>query len=443
MVTDGPGDLQAAAGPPAPAPPAPAPAVDRTAAAEPAGADGALVSTTSRTGSVDDARLARVALGQFVEPGNHAMWSRVARLGPVRVLEGLLAQGWDDLLGPAAGSRLEDGDPWQRAERALARARQLGARVVTPEDDEWPTQLERLIEICKPQATDPLDKNAAPPLCLWVRGPWRLDEALERSVSVVGARAATGYGAHAARQIGYGLAERDWAVISGGAYGIDAYAHRGALAAGGTTVVVLACGIDRAYPTSHANLFERVAEDGLLISEWPPGAEPFRHRFLIRNRVIAAASKGTVVVEASARSGSLQTLRRAGQLHRHQMAVPGPITSAMSVGCHEQLREPGVQLVTGADHIVDLVGRIGEDAAPVVWGPEDPRDRLDHTERRLLDALLIRKPLSSEAVGVRAGVDARVAMRILPSLVHRGFARRREHGFVVVRPPRAGPGAAA
>jgi DNA processing protein len=391
------------------------------------------VVTAGPDGGADEARLARVALGWLVEPGNRALWTRVAEHGPVRVLDGLLEHGRDSLLKQAAGARLGSDDPRDLAGRALARTRRLGARVVTPEDDEWPDQLEQLIEICDERAADPIDRDAAPPLCLWVRGPWRLDEALDRSVAVVGSRAATGYGAHLSREIGYGLAERDWTVVSGGAFGIDAYAHRGALAAGGTTVVVLACGLDRPYPAAHANLFERVAEDGLLVSEWPPGAEPFRHRFLIRNRVIAAATRGTVVVEASARSGSLQTLRRAGELGRYRMAVPGPVTSAMSVGCHEQLRGPEVHLVTGVPHIVDLLGRIGADLAPAARGPEHPRDRLAPTEQRLLEALLIRKPLPCEEVAARAGVDVRDAMRILPSLVHRGFARRRDHGFVLAR----------
>jgi DNA processing protein len=391
--------------------------------------------------ATDDVRFARVALGWLVEPGNAALWSSVAEHGPVRVLEGLLSEGGEELVRAEAGARLDSADPRERAEQALATTRRLGARVVIPEDDEWPRQLEDLVMACDPAGDDSIDRNAAPPLCLWARGPWRLDEALDRSVAVVGSRAATGYGAQAARQIGYGLAERDWSVVSGGAFGIDAYAHRGALAAGGITVVVLACGVDRAYPASHTNLFDRVAEDGLLLSEWPPGADPFRHRFLIRNRVIAAATRGTVVVEASARSGALQTLRRAGQMSRHQMAVPGPITSAMSVGCHEQLRDPQVRLVTGVPHILDLAGRLGADLAPSARGEERSRDRLEPTERRLLEALLVRKPLSSQAVAARAGVDVRVAMRALPSLAFRGFAQRRGEGFVLAR-GRAG-GAAA
>lgn len=396
---------------------------------------------------IEEIRLARVALGWLVEPGSRALWRRVAEYGPVRVLAGLLAGGREALMRQAAGAQSGGEDPRRLAEAALARARRLDARVVIPEDDEWPTQVEMLAKAGAPQATDPIDRDAAPPLCLWVRGPWRLDEALDRSVAVVGARAATAYGAQVAREIGYGLASRDWTVVSGGAYGIDGYAHRGALAGGGITVAVLACGVDLAYPASHASLFDRIAEDGLLVTEWPPGAEPFRHRFLIRNRVIAAVTRGTVVVEAGPRSGSLQTLRRAGELNRCRMVVPGPVTSAMSVGCHEQLRgQTPTTLVTGVPQIVEAVGAIGADLAPVPRGAEHPRDGLAPTERRLLEALLKRKPLSSEAVAARARVPAQEAMRLLPSLVVRGFARRREHGFVLSprepQPPRVPTSAA-
>src|SRR5690606_7951399 len=150
------------------------------------------------------------------------------------------------------------------AEGTRAEAGRLGARAVIPEDGEWPHRLDQLVTICDPTGRDPIERVAAPPLCLWVRGPWRLDEALARSVAVVGARAATAYGEHVARQFGYELAEREWTVVSGGAYGVDAHAHRGALAAGGLTVVVLASGVDRPYPVGHTGLFDRIAEVGLL-----------------------------------------------------------------------------------------------------------------------------------------------------------------------------------
>jgi len=375
-------------------------------------------------------RLARVALSTLVEPGNRALWVRVAQHGPVRVLDGLLTGQAGEVLRQAAGARLDRSDPREVAGQLLARARRMGARVVIPEDDEWPSQLDQLITIGR-DGGDPLERDTAPRLCLWVRGPLRLDQALARSVAVVGARAATGYGAHVAREIGYGLAERDWTVVSGGAFGIDAYAHRGSLAGGGTTVVILASGVDRPYPAGNTGLFERVAEDGLLVSEWAPGADPFRTRFLVRNRVIAAAAAGTVVVEAAARSGALQTLRRAGQLGRARMAVPGPVTSAMSVGCHEQLRDPGVRLVTGVPHILEEVGTLGADLAVVPRGPERSRDRLDPVERSLVDALARRQPLLPEEVAARAGVSVRDAWRCLPSLVHRGFAIRRGHGYLL------------
>ncbi|HLV59380.1 MAG TPA: DNA-processing protein DprA [Natronosporangium sp.] len=408
----------------------------------------------------EEARLARVALGWLAEPGDLRLWMRVHEHGPVRVLQELADGERERIVRRAADGPLGDGiagdcggvrggppgdrgagpddppslaDLRRLAERTLAAAGRLGARAVIPEDEEWPHRLDQLVTICDPTGRDPIERDAAPPLCLWVRGPWRLDEALDSSVAVVGARAATSYGIHVAREIGYGLAEREWTVVSGGAFGVDAYAHRGALAAGGVTVAVLACGIDRAYPASHAGLFDQIAEEGLLVSEWPPGAEPFRHRFLIRNRVIAAMACGTVVVEASARSGSLATLRRAGQLGRHRMAVPGPVTSAMSVGCHEQLRDPEVHLVTGVPHILDLVGRIGTDLAVPARGPRHPRDELGPVEQRLLEALLVRKPLPTETVAARAGVGIRDAMRLLPDLADRGLARRRGDGYVLVR----------
>src|SRR5262249_3667012 len=164
---------------------------------------------------------------------------------------------------------------------------------------------------------------------------WSLAEACERAVAIVGSRASTSYGDHIATDLAYSLAEQGWTIVSGGAYGIDTAAHRGALAAHGCTIAVLACGIDRPYPTPNASLFDRIGENGLLFSEWPPGPDPHRHRFLIRNRVIAAAGRGTVMVEAGRRSGARFTLARAHRLNRVCVAVPGPVTSAMSVGCHD------------------------------------------------------------------------------------------------------------
>jgi DNA processing protein len=258
-------------------------------------------------------------------------------------------------------------------------------------------------------------------------------DALHRAVAVVGARASTSYGNHVAQELGYGLASRGWAVVSGGAYGIDAAAHRGALAAGGVTVAVLACGVDRAYPAEHASLFERIVDDGLLISEWPPGADPHRHRFLIRNRVIAALSRGTVVVEANARSGARQTLGRAALLGRAVMAVPGPVTSAMSVGCHQLLRYSGARPVMSYEEVLEEVGRIGDDLAPVPRGPEDPRDDLGPELARVLDGVPLRGVADAGQIAAAAGVPLRDVLRALPALESAGHVVARNGGYAARR----------
>jgi DNA processing protein len=233
--------------------------------------------------TVDETRLARAALTWLVEPGSRDLHALVTVDGPIRAMRRLVT---GDLppgaLRGAAEARLRTADPWRVASAALAKAQRLGARLVIPEDDEWPARLDDLSRIARTDAEHRADRDILPPLCLWVRGPWPLAEALDRSVAVVGARAATSYGLHVAADFGYGLAERGWTVVSGGAYGIDAAAHRGALTAGGITVAVLACGVDRPYPASNTGLFDRIAERGLLVSEWPPGSAPFRHRFLQR-----------------------------------------------------------------------------------------------------------------------------------------------------------------
>lgn len=218
----------------------------------------------------------------------------------------------------------------------------MGGRFVCPGDREWPSQLD--------------DLGDARPIGLWVRGRSDLRLWALRSVALVGARACTPYGAHMAATLAAGLAERGWVVVSGGAFGVDGAAHRGALAAGGATMAVLACGVDVAYPRGHAGLIGRIVEQGMVLGELPPSDHPTRSRFILRNRVIAALTRGTVVVEAEYRSGSLVTARNAQRLGRFTMGVPGPATSGLSAGVHELLRGEGV-LVTDAAEITELVGR--------------------------------------------------------------------------------------
>ncbi|MGW3853756.1 DNA-processing protein DprA, partial [Micromonospora arida] len=364
----------------------------------------------------EERRLARIALTWLAEPGTRAVYHLVERHGPVATLDLLLDGGSPDgWLHTTVAARSAAGDARAVAAEALDRADRLGARLVTPDDEEWPAQVASLAALRLPDVSRRVDGETAPPLCFWVRGSWPLGEALDRSVAVVGARAATGYGQHVATELGYGLAERDWTVVSGGAFGIDAAAHRGALTAGGLTVAVLACGLDRPYPMGNAALFDRIAETGLLVSEWPPGAEPLRPRFLIRNRVIAAGTRGTVLVEASARSGATQTARRAIHSNRVAMVVPGPVTSAMSVGAHEFLREypDKARLVTGVAHVLEEVGRIGADLAPLARGPQRATDALDDEARSLLEALPRRGAMGVDRLSARAGVDLRTALRKL------------------------------
>ncbi|SCL51591.1 DNA processing protein [Micromonospora citrea] len=389
--------------------------------------------------------LARVALTWLAEPGTRSVHRLVDRLGPVGTLDLLLDGGApDDTLRATVAARTAAGDPRAVAAEALARADRLGARVVVPGDDEWPTRVEQLRELRLPEAHRRVDTETAPPLCFWVRGSWPLAEAFDRSVAVVGARAASGYGTHVATELGYGLADRDWTVVSGGAFGIDAAAHRGALNAGGVTVAVLACGVDRPYPMGNAALFDRIADTGLLVSEWMPGADPLRPRFLIRNRVIAAGTLGTVLVEAAARSGATQTTHRALALRRPAMVVPGPVTSAMSVGAHELLREhPKSRLVTGVAQVLEEVGRIGE-LAPVPRGPQRPADQLDDDARSIVEVLPRRGAVGVEVLAARAGVAVRTVLRKLSMLEELALVVRREDGYALAPPPadagRAGQG---
>jgi len=393
--------------------------------------------------SVEPVRLARAALTRLAEPARAGLWQLVADFGPVAAVERLRAA---DPTAEGAGGLPADVRSFVLARRGedragedLAAAAAVGARLVIPEDPEWPGELlDPLRHLHRP------DDPAMPPLALWVRGPLRLDEACRRAVAVVGARAATSYGGFVAGEFGYGLAERGWTVVSGGAYGIDAAAHRGALAGDGPTVAVLACGVDRPYPAGNAALFDRIAATGLLVSEWPPGSTPQRLRFLVRNRVIAALAAGTVVVEAAARSGARQTARKAEELSRAVLAVPGPVTSAMSVGCHQLLRHCGARLVTDVGEVIEELTGLGAVPAAPPRGPEDARDTLGEAGRRILDGVPARAPAPVDAVARAAGVPLWDAARMLPELAAAGLVEEAAGGWVLAaagRPARPRPGA--
>ncbi|MGY1823655.1 DNA-processing protein DprA [Geodermatophilus sp. SYSU D00079] len=383
-------------------------------------------------------RRARAWLSRAAEPGSVGFWRFVDDAGPVEAVRRLRAGRAPDAVRALVGARVD-----QDATAAdVLRADRCGARLVVPEDDEWPGLLLHALTVATSEEPDdarhqsPRTAAPVPPLALWVRGPARLDQVAERSVAVVGSRASTAYGEHVAGELGHQLGERGWTVVSGGAFGIDAAAHRGALAAGAPTIAVLACGIDRVYPAAHGALLHRIAEEGLLVSEWPPGAAPHRHRFLVRNRLIAGLTRGTVVVEAAARSGAQATARRAGRLGRPVLVVPGPVTSAMSVGCHELLRdtELGAVLVGNAAHVVEAVGRLGEDLAERPPRPADARDELSDVAVRVLDACPVRNGVSPERLAATAGCDVLDVLRVLPALELADLVERTATGWRVARP---------
>jgi DNA processing protein len=289
-------------------------------------------------------------------------------------------------------------------------------RVVVPGDADWPEGLDAL--------------GHAAPHCLWVRGDSGALASGGRAVALVGARAATTYGERVAVDLAGGLVDARFVVVSGGAYGIDAAAHRGVCARAGRTVVVTAGGVDRAYPAGNARLVEEsVACGGAVVAEVPPSSLPTRSRFLQRNRLIAALSAATVVVEAAWRSGALSTAHHAARLARPVGAVPGPVTSMASAGCHRLLRDGVAVCVTDAAEVIELAGDLGSDAAPVTAGAAHLLDGVDEVGRRVHDALSTRAPRPVDVVARAAGVTVGEARSALGLLELSGLARRDASGW--------------
>lgn len=349
-------------------------------------------------GVTEQDRLARVVLSRIAEPDDRRLGRLVAEVGAVEALRRV--RDGDSGLGFADGMRVRLSTADAAAD--LRRVHDLGGRLLVPGDPEWPTQLAAL--------------GHREPLVLWVWGAADLRLLAVRSVAVVGARACTAYGESVARQLAGDLVERGWAVVSGGAYGIDAAAHRGALDAGGVTACVLAGGVDVAYPRAHESLLSRIVDAGALVSESPPGAAAMRSRFLSRNRLIAGLTRGTVVVEAALRSGTTSTAAVATTLNRPVLGVPGPVTSPASAGVHQLIRDGRAVLVTGADEVVEVVGELGTDAVERASGPARAWDGLAERERRVYDALPVRGGADPGELAITAGLterDVRSALGLL------------------------------
>jgi DNA processing protein len=340
----------------------------------------------------DEIARAWAYLSRVAEPPCTGLRALVRRVGPVEAAARVRAGAVDDSFAQSVQARRQI----DCAAKDLDELARIGGRLVTADDDEWPLLAFRAFAgvADRPRAHEPL--------VLWAIGPARLDEIACRAAAVVGTRAATAYGEHVAADISAGLAGRDAAVVSGGAFGIDGVAHRAALAADGMTVAVLAGGIDVPYPVGHASLLRRIAEQGLLVSEYPPGVRPARHRFLTRNRLVAALAGATVVVEAGARSGAANTAAWARALGRNVCAVPGPVTSSASVGCHALLRG-GAVLVTRAEDVIEVIGRVGE-LAPEEQRPTSALDGLADIEKQVYDALPARGARSVDEIAVTSGM---------------------------------------
>ncbi len=387
------------------------------------------------TGRLDEESYARAALTYLAEPGDLRLGALVRERGAAPVLAAIkagtlpdgLANGATGLARAAAERAMRC---WQvrlaelpSAERVAGFSR-AGIRLVCPGDPEWPVRLD--------------DLDAAAPYALWLRGTADLRFNCLRSVAIVGARAATAYGCYVASEFAASVAARGWAVISGAAYGVDAAAHRGALAAEGVTIAVLACGIDLPYPAGHADLLDAIAAQGVVVSEWPPGRNATRLRFLVRNRTIAALAAGTLVVEAARRSGALNSARHARDLGRPLMAVPGPITSELSAGCHTVIRDWQGMLVTSAADVMEYLSPLGSvvddspsrpEGEPIMIG----RDALDLEAAAVLDALPLRGGMGPARIAAEAGLDADTVIRCLGALAAGGFAERCDKGWRVRR----------
>jgi DNA protecting protein DprA len=278
---------------------------------------------------------ARAILFSAIE-GGQAFWSsEISTKGALTVYEKLLRGGYDSIKYEKLISSLRgiSGD------QVLSEIDKHQARLITPIDQDWPIQVNDL---------------AAPPIGLIIKG--NISALHQRSLAIVGTRNPTSYGARIAGDFAAGFADREWAIVSGGAYGIDSYAHKGALIAEGVTVAVIASGIDINYPAGNTRLFAEICESGVMVTESMPGQRALPHRFLTRNRLIAAISKATLVVEAAFRSGSLRTARDAAEMFRPVMAIPGPINSPTSEGCHRLIGERAAEIVTSVADAVEFVG---------------------------------------------------------------------------------------
>lgn len=380
-------------------------------------------------------------------------WAYLSRVveGPNQQLQDFLAAGKTPEELAAAIKRREDWlggllkstqsrHDWDMAETDLRTIAELGGRLITVESPEWPgVELNQAFSYAASGNSPHIRSyasDAVPPHALWILGK-PLQPLCERAVALVGTRGVTRYGYDVIHQLVTGLAQHQWTIVSGGAVGVDAGVHQKAIQSGTATVCVQAAGLAAPYPRRNNELFREIVKNGALVSEYPPDAVPARHRFLTRNRLVAALSLGTVVVEAAWRSGALNTLSWAEGLGRVPMAVPGPIMRTNSVGCHERIKNGSAQLVTSADDIRQLLQPL---TMPVAGEQEELSfeegpPQLSRTELRVFDAIpaptnyptageISGQGIDTESLAREAGVPLPLAMHVLVMLQKRGIVAR-------------------
>ncbi len=363
-------------------------------------------------------RATRLALSWVVEGGDPAVAEMVTADG-VRAT-------WRRVLAGDFGETSRDRADLVDVPRLLADTEACDSRFIIPGDEEWPESVSAL------RYCDAVNRRGGVPLGLWLRGPGHLSELLARSASIVGARACTEYGGLVAGDLAADLSDAGVTVVSGGAYGIDVAAHRGALAAERPTIAVMANGVDIGYPKGNTAVFDRLARDGLLVSELPPGTPPSRMRFLSRNRLIAAMSKGTVVVEAALRSGARNTASWALECQRPLMAVPGPVMSRLSEAPHLLIRNGQANLVTCADDVLELISPAGEHTVAHRSGSKRPTDDFDPVRLAVYEAVPARRPVSPGDIALAAGVPMPTCLAQLAELEQLGFVEGSENGWRVL-----------
>jgi len=389
-------------------------------------------------------QLAAAYLSRVAEPASVPLWMFVHEHGYLAAAAAVRAGEVPPEIASCTDARRTAADP----ELDLAAARRNGIRLLTPEHDSWPhfafaalqaSGQRRAAQWLAGLRARPERGELVPPLALWVRGAAEFSTVGVRSVAVVGSRAATAYGEHVASEFSYGLAQHEVVVVSGGAYGIDAAAHRGALAADGVSVLVSAGGLDRPYPSGHRNLYDRIAERGLLVSERPPGSAPHRQRFLSRNRLIAALGTATLVVEAAHRSGALNSAGYARDLGRAVLAVPGPVTSAMSAGCHRLIRrdDDPARLVTSVADVLAYCGTLEleqRDAPAAGKLAQRAYDSLDLVARSVLDGFPSRGSVTEAQLARLSGQPISHVIAALPVLQSLGLIAAAREGYRLAVP---------